>query len=333
MVTKRFSTHDFAPKRFKNDAESAASAFGLVSNNLEALTSEVEEILRERFKVPEYIPINTAIPEGAVSYALRVVNRYGRGKFINKDGSNVETSTASVSKLVFNIEYAGIQPEWTLQELRESLFTGISLSTETLEAGVQGALNHVQDVAFQGDAEIGFEGLTNHSEVPLFTGTVPDFTDGATTADEIRQFVNDVITDLGQATEELIYEHFGFAQLKFVLPTVAYDVLSTTPLGTDANKTIMAFLRTNNPWTERTGQTVVFESLTRCKDAADTGEGRAIVYPMTNRVLEMAIPIMPRIITTQQDGYVIKAPMEYSMSGVNLKRSSMMRYADGVLGA
>lgn len=331
--TDKVFDHDFAPKRFNTDAESATAAFGLISNNLEAMTSEIEEILRERFKVPEFIPINTSIPEGATSYALRVVNRYGKGKFINKDGSNVDTSTASVSKMVFGVEYAGIQPEWSLQELRESLFTGVSLSSETLEAGTQGALNHIQDIAFLGDGDVGFEGLLNNSEVPHFLGTIPNFALPATTEEAMRQFVVDVITDMGQATEELIYEHFGHVPLKFVLPTVAYDRLANSPLGTDANKTIMAFLRTNNPWTERTGQPVMFESLTRCKDAGENGDlGRVVVYPMTNRILEMAIPIMPRVITTQQDGYNIKAPMEYSMSGVNVKRFSMMRYADGVLG-
>lgn len=324
--------HSFDRQNFRTDADANVAAFGLISNNLEALQMEIEEVLRERFQIPEFIPINSSIPEGATSYSFRVINRLGKGKFINKDGSNVEAATASVGKIVFSIEYAGIEPAWTLQELRESLYTGISISSESLEAGIQGALDHIQDVGFEGDADVGFTGLLNSTEIPVFGGTVPDFT--TATEDEIVDFVNDTITSLGVSTNEIIYQHFGMSEMYCVLPTTAYDKIATTSFGTDKNKTIAQWLSTNNSWTQRTGKSVVFKSLPRAKDAAVTGTGRAIFYPSNSRILEMAIPIMPRIITTDSSaGYRIKAPMEYSMSGVNIKRSSLMLYADGVLGA
>jgi len=48
----------------------------------------------------------------------------------------------------------------------------------------------------------------------------------------------------------------------------------------------------------------------------------------------MAVPIMPRIITIDQSaGYLIKAPMEYSMGGVVFKRANLCLYADDVLTA
>lgn len=325
---------DFSRKNFADAAATTAAAFGLVTSNLEAVTAEIENILRERFKIPEFIPMNTSIPEGATSYSIRVVNQYGKGKFINKDGSNVEKATASVGKILFNIEYAGIEPTWTLQELRECLFTGIALDTQTLEAAVQGAMDHIQSVGFEGDADVGFKGLINHDEVPVYQGEVPDFADVDTTADAMIDFVQALVTELGVSTNEIIYDHFGTGPLYMVCPTVMFDRIASKKCSSDATMTVAQYLARNNPWTERTGQPMTFKSLPRMKDAAETGTGRCMVYPFSNRIMEMAMPISPSVITTDASaGYVVKAPMEYSMSGVNMKRPTLMLYADGVLGA
>ncbi len=325
--------HDFSRRNFTSDAEASVAAFGLVSNNLEAVQAEVEEVLKQQFRVPMFIPINSSIPEGATSYSFNVIKRFGKGKFINKDGSNVESATASMGKVIFNLEYAGIEAAWTLQELRNCLFTGVKLDGECLRAATEGALDHIQDIAFDGDAEVGFKGLLNHDEVPVYQGTVPDFTDPATTADIMINFIQALVSAMGTSTNELIYQHFGTGELICVVPTAVFDAISSRKCSDDASRTVANFLAQNNPWTQRTGKALTFKSLPEASDAAETGDGRLILYPMHSRVLEMAIPIMPRIITTLNEGYRIKAPMEYSLSGVNAKRPQMMMYADGVLGS
>jgi hypothetical protein len=184
-----------------------------------------------------------------------------------------------------------------------------------------------------GDSDVGFKGLLNHSAIPVYQGTVPDFTDPATTADIMINFIQNLISALGTSTNELIYQHFGTGELVCVVPTAVFDAISTRKCSDDASRTVAMYLAQNNPWTQRTGKPVVFKSLPEAKDVAETGDGRILLYPMHSRVFEMAIPIMPRIITTINEGYRIKAPMEYSMSGVNVKREDMMMYADGVLGS
>jgi len=330
--------HDFRRQNFTTDALRDTAAFGLVLNNIQAMQAEIEEILKERFQIPEFVPINTSIPEGAQQYGLRVIERFGKGKFINKDGSNVENATAAISKMIFNIEYAGIQPQWSLQELREVLFTGISLSNETLEAGATGALDHIQEVGFNGDTDVGFTGLLNDAVVPIYPEASSIVIDVTSSDDIIAAFINDLITTIGQTTNELVYQHFGSSELIIVLPTAPFDHIATRRMGVDANKTIAEYLRMNNAWTARTGQPVVFKSQPRLATAATTtgtatdAEGRIIVYPWNKRIIEMAIPIMPRIITTDSSaGYNIKAPMEYSMGGVVIKRADMMIYADGCI--
>jgi len=274
--------HDFSRRNFTTDAERDTAAFGLVLNNVEAMQAEIEEVLRERFMIPDFVPINSAIPEGAQSYALRVINRYGKGKFINKDGSNVESATASVSKMVFNVEYAGIQPEWTIQELREVLFTGIGLSNETLEAGTQGALDHIQEVGFNGDADLGFTGLLNSADVPVYAGAdASTQIVQATTADAIVAAMNNWIIQLGQTSNEIVYQHFGNSDLVIALPTAAFDHIASRRMGDGSDRTIMNFFLENNVWKTRTGKNVIFKSLSRLSSisVSGSGTGRAIIYP------------------------------------------------------
>jgi hypothetical protein len=173
----------------------------------------------------------------------------------------------------------------------------------------------------------------NHDEIPAYQGTVPDFTDPATTADDMIDFIQALVSALGTASNELIYQHFGTGELVCVVPTAVFDAISTRKCSDDASRNVAQYLAANNPWTQRTGKPLMFKSLPEAASVAETGDGRLLLYPMHSRIMEMAIPIMPRIITTLNEGYRIKAPMEYSMSGVNIKRPQMMLLADGVLGS
>ena len=328
----RLWDHDFSRRNFRNDAEANVQAIGLISNNQEALMTEVEEVVYEQFKLPEYIPINSGVPEGATSFSYKVIDRKGEGKFINKDGSNVEGATVSAGKIVFNIEYAGIQPQWTLQELRESLFAGIPIDGLTLRAGAEGALAHIQKVGFLGDSDVGFAGLVNNPDITKLQGvSIPNF--GSATSDEIVKFINDMIISVGQSTKEIFYDSFGTNPLMFVLPTEAYDIISTKQKTEYSDRTILEWLEARNAWTTRTGQPIQFKSLHYMKGAGDSDSDRVAMYPLNSSIIEMAIPIMPRIIGVDDSSrYLIKTPMEYSMSGLNVKRGSLCLYADGIMG-
>ena len=46
--------------------------------------------------------------------------------------------------------------------------------------------------------------------------------------------------------------------------------------------------------------------------------------------MEMAIPFEPRALTVLNEAYRIIAPMEYKISGLNVKHAAAIRYVDGV---
>lgn len=328
---------DYAPQysyrdaQRMTDAEVVTAAIGLLTNNLQAVQAESEEILRRMFELDMFIPINTNVPEGATSKAINVVNRFGKGRFINKDGSNAQRAQASVNRVSYKIEYGGLIASWSLQELRESLFAGVPLDSETIEAVIDGCNYHIQDVGFIGDADEGFEGLVNNSNIPIYGGTVPQF--DTATDDEIIAFINALITDRGVASNEVFYQKFKGSDLVMALPTEAFDILSTRAYGNDKNKTLMEWITSRNAWSTRTKRDLVFKSLVEAGSAGVGAEGRLTMYPMDKRVLEMDMPIAPRTTRVVDKEYTVNTPYEYSISGLNVKRGSLCIYADGVTAA
>jgi len=310
----------------RKDAE--ASGYGLILNNMEAMTAEIEEIYYGQFKLDRFIPLGHSVPEGAQTFGVRVIDRQGKAGFINKDGTNVNTASASMSKIVFSVEYAGIMPTWNRQELAEVIFTGVSLSAETLTSATEACFQHIQDVGFLGDSDVGFTGLLTDTNIPTYGGTVPVFE--SSTPTQIIGFLNKLVGTIGTSTDDILFEQFGTTELVIALPPSAMNYISTTPFGEESSgRTILSWFMMNNLWTGRTGQTVRFEADKRLTTAGTNG--RIIVYPFNPRVLTMEIPIMPRVINVFDRGYTTEAPMEYSMSPVILKRPKMILNADGVL--
>jgi hypothetical protein len=139
-LARRGRVHDFQalnnPLKAKlNDTESAAQALSYVTNNQQAIMAEMEEILYTEFRLPGVLPLKTSgIPEGAKSFSYRVVNRYGKGKFIDNDGKTAPSATVSQGLVPYTLEYAGIVPEWSIEDARAAAFGGLALDTETIEA-------------------------------------------------------------------------------------------------------------------------------------------------------------------------------------------------------
>jgi len=320
---------NLAPRVFKDDAEALTAAFGLLSNNLQAIQGQSDEILYRSFVVKEFIPINTSLPEGVTSKSINIVSKHGKSKFINKDGSNVERAEASVNRVSFPISYGGIVASWSLQELRESIFMGIPLGTTTIQAAIDACNNHIQDVAFTGDTDSKFTGLLNSASVPVYGSSVPNFLTAS--GDDLVAFINQLISAIGNATKEIFYREFRRNDLIVALPTLAFDGLGRR-LSSTSERTIMDYISKQNVWTARTGKSLVFKSLPEATGMGASGSDRLVVYPMDSRVLEMDMPIAPRTTRVINEAYSVNAPYEYSISALNVKRGSLMFYADGVTG-
>lgn len=309
------------------DADNVAQAVQYATNNQQAVMSQVEEILYVDFRVPEMMPVVSNIPEGAASYSYRVTDKVGRGKFIDVKGSNAPSAGASMRNVAYELHYGGIIPSWTFEDLRKAMFGGMPLDTYTVDAGTQGALDHIESVALVGDSDRGLTGLINNSDIPV-TNTLTK-TIAASTPDEKVQILQNAITALVVQTEEVVGRVIK-SELCVWLPISQFANVSQTRLP-DTGMNVWNYVKENNTWKDYTSKEVRLKALKELKGASAAGNtDRMIVGVKDAKVMEFPIAISPRVLHTVYGDYEVRMPMEYKIGGLNTKIPMALSYTDNV---
>lgn len=310
--------------------ESNAQALGFLTNNLQAVQAGLDEILYTQDRTAEMVPIITNVPEGAATYAYRVIDRAGRGRFIDFDGSMAPSANVGVRLVPYGLEYAGIVPEWTMEDLRRSMFTGVPLDSEVMKAAARGAKDHIEEIAFIGDAKRGFYGLTN---LPTTGDSAVNRSNAASTisamdGDALVVFLQEQVTKIVEDTMEVFGRNIQ-GDLCIYLP-ISQATKVTNHRLVDVNMSVWGYFCGNNTWANYTGKKPMLKWLQELKGAGTSNSDRMIIAMKDTRIMEMAIPIYPRVLTTLNYGFYVQAPMEYKISGLNVKRPSSIYYVDRV---
>jgi len=317
--------------------EESAQAYGFLTNNLQAIMAVVDEILYTEDRLTEMVPLAMDVPEDASTYSYRVVDRAALGRYIEFDGTDAPSAQVSQVLVPYTLEYAGIVPKWTMEDFRRARMAGLALDTETIESGTRGAMNHIEQVAFTGDSTRGQMGLTNQP-VPTInqtpTGSQVRYrsaTDQVQSMDADAQIVflqthtTNVVTD----TQE-VFGRSIMGDLCIYMPIAAAAAVSQTRIS-DTGMNVWEYFSRNNTWYSYTGRMPVLKFLAELDTAGAVSSGgndRYIWALKDRRVMEMAVPIMPRVIGIENHSYSIHAPMEYKISGLNVKRPTSITYVD-----
>lgn len=317
-------------------ADMTAQSIGFMTNNLQAVQAQTLEILYTEDRTMEMVPVKTDIPEGYASYSYRVIDRVGRGRFIDFDGSTAPSANVGVRLVSYPLEYAGILAEWTLEDLRRAMVTGIPLDTETIIAAMKGAMDHIESVAFTGDATKDFVGLTNlptTGDNAVSLTTIPAQTGGYIMAtsepNDIAIQLQNLITNLVVNTAEVFGRTIKRGCCVYLPIRQAAKVVNTRL--PDIQMTIWDFVKTNNSWTNYTGEPLTLKWLAELEDAAPMdNQDRMIIAVKEPLVMEMPIPIMPRITQMIPQPYGICGPVEYKIGGLNVKIPTSVQYVDNI---
>ena len=316
--------------RMVNDA-SPAQAFGFMTNNLQAISTEIAETLYLKYRLNELVPIKPNVPEGATSYAYRKRNAYGKAGFIDNRGTNAGSVDVSYDLISSVILGGGIDAEWSDQDVRSAMFGGTPLETDLLNAGTVSCLNHIEQVGLLGDSTKGFTGLINNADVTKRQETTAN---QITTVSDAAAYINAQISAIVETTNTIFGTNITEG-LTIYLPVKQYLFLATTKYSTNAQVSIMDYLTKFNGWTAMTGNPIVFKQVNELSGAGllvdDTTVADRMVIGFNNAdVMEMANPIAPRITRIYDMPRTFIAPFEYSISQLNFKHPKACLYVDGV---
>ncbi len=321
--------------RLFTQAATDAQVISFLTENLQAIHTFIDEEIYQKFRLDRWVPVVTDVPEGATSYAYRIRTRTGKGQLVDDTGRDLPTAAVGLRTVAYKLYTGGIAPTWTKQELRSGLLEGMALDTETLEAGIEGVMDHIEDVGLTGGDIPNAAGLINQ---PTSTTSSDDkilqmqvlntlWTTG--TPEELRSAVTDAINQLIATTRETVGTRIRQGLTVYTSVNV-HNKLTSTPMGTDANKSIWEFIQFYNGWTQYTDTLPILEAVAELSTAATGDKERVIVGINDRRVMELAMPMQPRESQPIYQGFNVSVPIEYRFSALNIKRPHMLLYLDAV---
>jgi len=300
-------------------------------SQLANLESRIYEAKYTAINFEELIPVNTDVPEWADSWDYISYDAVTLGKFIGSSADDLPNVALSANKTSVPIGYAGNMFDYSLDELRKSQQLRIPLDTTKARAARRGALEHMQRVAYFGDAARNMFGLFNNPNLAT-DNSVVDWFDPATTGEEIVGDMNGLITEVWVNSANV---HLPNA---IVLDASRFAYIATAPMSaTFPNMTILEYFKRNNLYTSITGRDMpVFSRLQlsaaqlAANGVSNGGKDRMLAYELNDENLGMVNPIPWRSLAPQMHNLMVKVPNEYKCSGTEFRYVFSGAYRDHV---
>ena len=234
---------------------------------------------------------------------------------------NVERSQYMVRANARSVGYA-----WDMQEIEMAMLTGVDLKAERVSQARRVAEEWVDDIFRNGETSMGWDGFVNTSLVTRMDaaqGAAGSRSWDSKTNEEILADINNAIiapwnTTLGLRLPDTI-----------CLPRDRWNLLATRPMGDNADKTLMTWLRENNAYTQATrGTPLTIDMFNGLEDAAAGSENRMIVYQNRQDVLKFHMPMPLKWYPPQQHYFRWVVPGAMRVAGLEIKLPAMIRHID-----
>jgi len=189
-------------------------------------------------------------------------------------------------------------------------------------------MQHIERVGLGTDTEQNrFEGMLNSTGIPILTNTAGTW--DTLSPDQIIEQINSIAARVITQTHEIFGRNLKVDACLYL--SIERYALLNTPRASFSDSTIFEFIQDSNMWTKYTGRKLLIKAVQELSSAGVGGVQRAIWgYPTEDRVWEMAMPISPRVLHVNRENFYYTAPMEYKISGLNVKRGVGCLYFDAI---
>lgn len=271
----------------------------------------------------ELIPVDTDVPEWVDSVDYISYDAVTMGKFIGANADDLPNVALNAKKDSVPVGYAGNSFEYSLDELRKSQRLNLPLDTSLASAARRGSEEHIQRVAYFGDADRNMYGLFNHPNVTTDGTSSLNWKAANTTGKMILDEINGWLGDVWNQSKGI---HVPNAM---VLPAARWTFLATTMATEYApDKTLLDILQKQNLYTTMTGQPLDIKPRFQLDGAGASGKDRVLIYEKNPENLFMKIPMFWRPVAPQPRNLKIKVPAEYKTSGVEFRYPMSAAYFD-----
>jgi hypothetical protein len=284
-----------------------------------------------RYRVREFVPLNTEVSPGATSIEWRSYDRVGLVKLISALADDLPYSDIRGEQNFSPIRSVGGAYRVSIDEVNAFLFEGKPLPAWKAKMVNENYESFVDRIGAYGDAESNLVGLLN---IP--NATAVTLANGATSSNKSwsGKTPQEKIDDVVQLISTVRQTTNGAEEPNTVLmPETLYTNISTERYGEVSEITTLEYMRRSFP-------DVTFDRWLRCTGAAggspgtNAGSGgnsgdRLVAYTKDSDHLELYIPKELAPLEPQQINLVTKVPYHGRIGGIVCYRPLSVAYADG----
>lgn len=283
---------------------------------LKHVKSQTYDVIRKDLKAVQMIPVSSEANAGAEFIAYRSFDAVGTAKIVSdysKDFPRVDTY--GVEKQV-KVKSLGDSYGYSIQEIRRSQMENRRLETRRALAARR-AIDELQDkIGWFGDTASGLKGLINADGITEYVPAAGLWT--AKTPLQILKDVAGIITAAPQSTNGKEVPD------TLIMPLALYNIIAYTPIGDNADKTILKFIRDNYPTITR------IDWVNELAGAGAGATNRIMAYARDPMKLTLEIPQPFEQFPQQQKGLEFEILCHQRTAGVIVYYPQSVVFTDGL---
>ena len=304
---------------------------------LEAIDSTLYKIERPLLMARQLAPKVANIGETEREYTYRQFETYGEAKIIDQKAGDAPRVELQGREYTSRIKDIGVSYGFSVFDIRAAAAKGMQLDSMEAMGAMQAVEEKIDHLCAFGSTAHDMKGLVNHGSVDAALTAITKTAGGTTwlssgvpnaTGKEVVRDVNYLVDTLWAKFKQAP----GLAgRITVVLPAAEYAYASSLPMGDNADKTALQYLRSNN---ERILEILPWHKLQAgtygSTDTATLTYNRAIAYVKSPQVCGLVIPREFRSENWQYRGFLVDVPTSASCGGAIIRYPVAFEYMDGV---
>jgi hypothetical protein len=273
---------------------------------------------------PALIPVDTSAHPFAKTVTFYSSDKAGAAGWLNGNADDIPMADVEMSQYESSIFTAGIGYGYGWEEINQAQMLGVNLSADKAAAARRAAEEMIDRIALEGDSSKNMEGLFDHSAVTATGASNGDWNGGSTTPDQIIEDVNDALTSIQSATNNISMAD------TLIMPYAKWNYIASKRL-TDTAMTVLEFIRMNNVYTATTGSPLMIRAARKLDTAGVSSTARMIAYRRHPEVLKLHMPMPHRFLPVWQAGPLRwEIPGVLRLGGLDVRLPKEISYVDGL---
>lgn len=307
-----------------------AGEMGYLSRELLYKLRGVKEVRYATLKGRQIVPISHEVPPGAETHSYEIFDRTGRPKIGSSYEGRAPRADVKVSEVIGKIDVVRAAYGWNVQDLRAAAFGGRSLPIARGMACRAAMEWGVDENLAKGVVNTDLKGMINNTDIPVYSS---DGAGGSTTLSGMTgtwknatgaQIITDCNLLIAARRKATLEVEFDGKSLDLVLPTDAFNAISTIPYSTISPEPTVDVLLRTSPWVRSV------TSWYRLNAAGVSSRDRALFYSRDPMNLEGQIPLDIMQHPPEADALEFLVEMESRVAGVDVYYPLSASYLDGV---